>query len=110
MMEVSRLAGLHISPHDLRRSFIAIGIRNKIELWKLKLLTNHVSKGDVTIDHYTETSDLRYLSADSEKIATWIVEQGTIAASGNVVQLRGPHDQSPNTYDRFLAKQNIRPT
>ncbi|HUV99689.1 MAG TPA: tyrosine-type recombinase/integrase [Gallionella sp.] len=89
MMEVSRLAGLHISPHDLRRSFIAIGIRNKIELWKLKLLTNHVSKGDVTIDHYTETSDLRYLLADAEKIATWVAEQGAIAAAGNVVQLRG---------------------
>jgi integrase len=85
MLEVSTLAGLHLSPHDLRRSFIAIGIKNKIELWKLKLLTNHISKGDVTIDHYTETNDLRYLSGEAEQIVAWIVEQGAIAAAGNVV-------------------------
>lgn len=87
MDEVSTLAGPHLSAHDLRRTFIAIGIKLKIELWKLKLLTNHISKGDVTIDHYTETNDLRYLSADSERIAAWIVEQGAIAAAGNVVQM-----------------------
>lgn len=89
MAEVSKLAGLHLTAHDLRRTFIAIGIKLKIELWKLKLLTNHISKGDVTIDHYTETNDLRYLSGEAEQIAAWIVEQGKIAAAGNVVQLRG---------------------
>lgn len=88
MTEVSKLAGLHLSPHDLRRTFIAIGIKLKIEMWKLKLLTNHISKGDVTIDHYTETSDLRYLSGEAEQIAAWIEEQGKIAAADNVVQLR----------------------
>lgn len=87
MAEVSKLAGMHLTAHDLRRTFIAIGIKLKIEMWKLKLLTNHISKGDVTIDHYTETNDLRYLSGDAEKIAAWIVEQGKIAAAGNVVPL-----------------------
>lgn len=87
MVEVSKLAGLHLTPHDLRRTFIAIGIKLKIEMWKLKLLTNHISKGDVTIDHYTETSDLRYLSGEAEQIAAWIVEQGKIAAADNVVPL-----------------------
>lgn len=89
MAEVSKLAGLHLSPHDLRRTFIAIGIELKIEMWKLKLLTNHISKTDVTINNYTETSDLRYLSGEAEQIAAWIVNQGAIAAAGNVVQLRG---------------------
>lgn len=89
MAEVSRLAGLHLTAHDLRRTFIAIGIELKIEMWKLKLLTNHISKGDVTIDHYTETNDLRYLSGEVEQIAQWIVKQGVISAAGNVVQLRG---------------------
>ena len=89
MAEVSALAGLHLTAHDLRRTFIAIGINLKIEMWKLKLLTNHISKGDVTIDHYTETNDLRYLSADVEQLAAWIVKQAAIAAAGNVVQLRG---------------------
>jgi integrase len=89
MVEVTKLAGLHLTHHDLRRTFIAIGHALKIEMWRLKLLTNHVSKGDVTLDSYTETSDLRYLSGEAEQIAAWIVNQGVIAASDNVVQLRG---------------------
>lgn len=87
--EVSKLAGLHLTHHDLRRTYIAIGIHLKIEMWKLKLLTNHISKGDVTLDHYTETGNLRYLSGEAEQIAAWIVEQGAIASGANVVQLRG---------------------
>src|SRR5450759_2870194 len=89
MKSVSEIAGLHLSAHDLRRTFMAIGIKNKIAMWKLKLLTNHIAKGDVTIDNYTETNDLRYLSGEVEQIAALIVEQGAIAAAGNVVQLRG---------------------
>lgn len=89
MEEISKLAGLRITAHDLRRGFIAIGISLKIEMWKLKLLTNHISKGDVTIDHYTETSDLRYLSGEVEQIARWMIKQGRIAASSNVIPLKG---------------------
>ncbi len=89
MQEVSKVAGLHLTPHDLRRTFIAIGVELKIEMWKLKLLTNHVSKGDVTLDHYTEKNNLSYLSGEAEQIAAWIVQQGAIAAAGNVIQLRG---------------------
>ncbi len=85
MIGVSELAGLHLTPHDMRRTFMAIGIKNNIEMWKLKLLTNHISKGDVTIDNYTETSDLRYLSGEAETIAAWIVEQGKIASGANVI-------------------------
>jgi len=87
MTEVSKLAGQHLSPHDLRRTFIAMGIRNKIEMWKLKLLTNHISEGDVTLDHYTEKSDLTYLAGEAEQIAKWVIEQAAIAAADNVVQL-----------------------
>lgn len=78
--QISKVAGLHVTPHDLRRTFIAIGIHIKIEMWKLKLLTNHVIQDDVTITNYTETSDLRYLSGEAEAIAKWIVEQGLIAS------------------------------
>ncbi len=81
MKLVSALAGGHITPHDLRRTFIAMGIHLKLELWKLKLLTNHVIQDDVTITNYTETNDLRYLTGESEQIAAWIVEQGKIAAA-----------------------------
>jgi len=87
MAEVSKLAGLHLTPHDLRRTFIAIGIKLKIEMWKLKLLTYHISKGDVTLDHYTEITNLTYLSGEIEQISAWIVEQGKIAAADNVVPI-----------------------
>ncbi len=86
MKQVSEIAGLHLTPHDLRRTFIAIGIKNNLEMWKLKLLTNHVIQ-DVTINNYTETSDLRYLSGEAETIAAWIAEQGKIAEGANVIQL-----------------------
>ena len=88
LKQVTKIAGLHITPHDLRRTFIAIGIHLKIEMWKLKLLTNHVIQDDVTITNYTETNDLRYLSGEAEAIAAWIVEQGRIAAGANVIPLR----------------------
>lgn len=88
MKQVSTVAGVHITPHDLRRTFIAIGVKNGIEMWKLKLLTNHIIRDDVTITNYTETSDLRYLAGEAGQIAAWIVKQGKIAAADNVVQLR----------------------
>lgn len=86
MKQVSEIAGLHLTPHDLRRTFIAVGIKNNLEMWKLKLLTNHVIQDDVTIANYTETSDLSYLSGEAETIASWIVEQGKIAEGANVIQ------------------------
>jgi hypothetical protein len=47
----------------------------------------HKISGDVTISHYTETSDLRYLAPESNAIADWIFRQGVIAASSNIIQL-----------------------
>ncbi len=86
--EISEVAGMRLTPHDLRRTFAAIAGKCGIELWKTKLLMNHISS-DVTITNYTETSDMRYLSGEAEQIAAWVVQQGIIAAAGNVVQLRG---------------------
>lgn len=75
-----------VSPHDLRRSFRAVAGECGIELWRTKLLLNH-KINDVTITAYTETSDLRYLAPEAEKIAQWIVRQAMIAASPKVVDL-----------------------
>jgi len=88
MEKISKIAGMHLTPHDLRRTFISIGIKLKIEMWKLKLLTNHVIQDDVTITNYTEKSDLTYLSGEAEQIAAWIMEQGKIAAGANIIPLR----------------------
>ncbi len=75
-----------VSPHDLRRTFRAVAGECKIELWKIKLLLNHQTT-DVTIKHYTETQDLRYLAPEAEQIAQWITRAARIAAEPKVVDI-----------------------
>ena len=71
MEKVSEIAGMHLHNHDLRRTFIAAAIKCDIEMWKAELLTNHIAQS-VTLKHYTETSDLRYLLPEVQRIADWI--------------------------------------
>ena len=85
MDKISEAGGVRVSPHDLRRTFRAIAGECQIELYRTKLLMNHKLSGDITIHHYTETNDLRYLSKEINLIADWIVRQGKIAAAGNIV-------------------------
>jgi hypothetical protein len=60
-------------------------------MWKAELLTGHVPQ-TVTLKHYMETSDLRYLVGDVQAVATWVHREASIAeaqATGqNVVALR----------------------
>lgn len=86
--KVSEVSGADVTAHDLRRTFRAIAGECKIDFWKTKLLMGHKPSGDVTITHYTETSDLRYLSEEINTIANWIIAKGLEAASSKVVQLR----------------------
>ncbi|MBW2600191.1 MAG: integrase arm-type DNA-binding domain-containing protein [Deltaproteobacteria bacterium] len=58
-----------------------------LDFWKTKLLMGHKISGDVTIAHYTETSDLRYLTKEINLIGQWITKQGAIEAAGNVVSI-----------------------
>jgi integrase len=88
MLKVSAAAGVHVTAHDLRRTFRAIAGECGIDLWKTKLLMGHKLSGDVTITHYTETEDLRYLELEINKVADWITRQGLIAGSDKVVVLR----------------------
>jgi integrase len=79
MKNLSEVAGLHLSPHDLRRTFTTIGIANcGIDLFKVELLTNHVPK-TVTERHYLETSRLQYLLPQAQQIADWIEAQAVVA-------------------------------
>ena len=48
----------------------------------------HKISGDVTITHYTETSDLTYLSPEINMIATWIATKAAEAASEKVVPFK----------------------
>lgn len=79
MKNLSEVAGLHLSPHDLRRTFTTIGIANcGIDLFKVELLTNHVPKS-VTERHYLETQKLQYLLPQVQQIADWIEAQAVVA-------------------------------
>lgn len=92
MKKLSESAGLHLSPHDLRRTFTTIGIAMcRLDILKVELLTNHKPKS-VTAKHYLETKHLQYLLPEVQAIADWITEQGRIAGAittgQNVVALR----------------------
>jgi len=85
LKKVSKAINIHITAHDLRRTFRAVAGECGIDFWKTKLLMGHKISGDVTITHYTETDDLRYLSPEINIIGDWITKQGTIAKTDNVL-------------------------
>jgi len=86
---VSKIAGQHLSNHDLRRTFTNIAMREcLIEKFRTDLLTNHVpAQEDVTSRHYLDLSNLSWLRPDVQKIGDFIEQRAAIAASKNVTQL-----------------------
>lgn len=81
MAKVSAAAGSKVTPHDLRRTFVTIGVTVcGVDLYKMELLTNHVPKG-VTARHYLKTSRLQYLLPEVQRISDWIEAQGIAAAA-----------------------------
>lgn len=96
MKKVSEIAGLHLSPHDLRRTFTTVGIANcGVDLFKVELLTNHVPK-TVTERHYLETQQLQYLLPEAQRIADWIVAQGATAkATSDAAQVEEVVELAP---------------
>jgi integrase len=87
--KISSAIGTLVSVHDLRRTFVAIANASGVDFWKVKLLMGHKMAGDVTIHHYSETEDLRYLSDEINTIARWITTKALEAASDKVVPIRG---------------------
>lgn len=88
--KVAKVAGLHLSAHDLRRTFtnVALGAC-RIEKFRTDLLTGHKPKSeDVTASHYLDIHNLSWLHAEVQQIGDWIEQQAVIAASKNVVPLR----------------------
>ncbi|OPL16336.1 MAG: hypothetical protein AVO38_08280 [delta proteobacterium ML8_D] len=83
--KVSEAIDVRVTAHDFRRTFRAIAHECKIDFYSTKLLMGHKISKDVMVKHYTETEDLRYLRPEIDKIGDWIVRQGFIAQSDNVV-------------------------
>lgn len=78
---LSKEVGGNITAHDLRRTFKAVGQKNNVEDFRLRLLMNHkLNKSDASFSSYTEKSDVRYLRDDTQKISDWIEAEGVKAA------------------------------
>ena len=89
--KISKVVGTHLSAHDLRRTWVSIGVATlDIDLNKIELLTNHVARG-ITAKHYLQTSKLQYLQPEVQAIGDWIENEGKVAAAKaageNVVSL-----------------------
>ena len=91
---VSKVAGKHLSLHDMRRSFTGIALRLcRIEKFRVDLLTNHQPpQSDTTIRNYFDTTNLQWLNGETQTISDYIEEQARIAAakaaSENVVDMQ----------------------
>ena len=90
---ISVVAGLHLSAHDLRRTFTNIAMREcLIEKFRTDLLTCHVpSHADTTARHYLDLKKLDWLHPETQRISDWIEAAARVAAakasSANVVAL-----------------------
>ena len=77
---VSRIAGLHLSAHSMRRTFTNVCLKLGVEMWKVELLTSHVPT-TTTLVHYTDTKDLRETCADEiQLVGDWIEFEAMVAA------------------------------
>ncbi|MDP1692679.1 MAG: integrase family protein [Burkholderiaceae bacterium] len=77
---VSRLAGVRVTAHSMRRTFTNTCLKLGIEMWKTEMLTSHVPT-TTTLLHYTDTADLRENCADDvQKVADWIESEAQTAA------------------------------
>lgn len=76
--QLTEALGVELSAHDLRRTFRSIAAHLNVELWRTKLLMNHKMGNDITIQAYTEKSDLEYLRPNIQTIGDWIEKQGKL--------------------------------
>jgi integrase len=77
--KVGVVAGLRVSAHDLRRTYVTAAHSADIEMWRVELLTNH-KPATITAKHYAQNQDLRYLLPDVERIARFITS-GSLSPS-----------------------------
>jgi integrase len=94
MEMVSKLAGKHLSLHDLRRTFTNVAMREcRIEKFRTDMLTGHKpAQQDVTARNYLDLTNLGWLHTEIQQIGDWIEQQGKVASAqatgANVVALR----------------------
>ena len=87
MKKLSVVAGMHITPHALRRTYTNVALRQcRIEKFRTDLLTNHITR-DVTAQHYFDTTNLQWLQPEAQKIGDHLDLEAAKVAGENVVAL-----------------------
>lgn len=79
--------GIRVTAHDLRRTFRAVAAKCEIELWRTKALMGHKQEQDVTLKHYANLEDVRYLRPEVDAIADYFEVQRRIHEGENVVHI-----------------------
>lgn len=89
---ISKVVGMHLSAHDLRRTWTNIAMREcLIEKFRTDLLTCHVpSHADTTARHYLDLKKLDWLYPETQRVSDWIEQAGRVAAGANVVPMERP--------------------
>jgi integrase len=76
-----------VTAHDLRRTFSAVAAKVDVELWRTKALMGHKQSTDVTLHHYKDLSDVRFLKPEADRIGEYFEECSRVFEADNVVKL-----------------------
>ena len=91
MQKVSEVAGEHLHPHALRRTFEDVAQTVGVDSDQRRQLLNHLAN-DVHGQNYANNPDPAVLMPAMEKIGDWITKQGGIARAAakgeNVVPMK----------------------
>lgn len=86
MLAVSAVAGLHLTPHSLRRTLDDVAGVCRVGDDQRRQLLNHLAS-DVHGQHYGNNPDPKVLADAVDRIARWVVAQAQRAQAGNVIAL-----------------------
>lgn len=81
--EVSKAIGIHITPHDLRRTFATIAESLDLSSYAIKRLINHKMKHDVTAGYIV--ADVERLREPMTRIQDFILKAAGVKPSADVV-------------------------
>jgi integrase len=77
--------GVAVSAHDLRRTFLSVGLEAGVDLLKLKMLVNHAAGSDVTVGYIQVSMDA--LRAAAQAIADAMKQHCGIGTPEGVIPL-----------------------
>ena len=85
---VGKVAGKHLSLHDMRRTFTNISMREcLVEKFRTDLLTGHKpAQEDTTSRNYLDLTHLDWLQPEVQKIGDWIEQQARLANAQSRVE------------------------